>query len=111
MVLALSLCIKMPLVGAQPGVGWAHMQYRHNWKNTASAPNAVKTAVNSGTYQPYWQEFPTCGMHRQNRGSLPIALLITRGENQVLVLARGGSPDVMSALLRVILEIYKYWHI
>ncbi|NMP24474.1 hypothetical protein [Sulfobacillus harzensis] len=28
------------------------MQYRHNWKNTAAAQNAVKTAVNSGNYVP-----------------------------------------------------------
>lgn len=38
--------------GAQPGVGWVHMQYRHNWKNTAAAQNAVRTAINSGNFVP-----------------------------------------------------------
>ena len=37
--------------GAQDGWGWVHMQYRHNWKNTAVAQNAVKVAVNSGSYK------------------------------------------------------------
>ncbi len=36
--------------GNWDGWGWTHMQYRHNWKNTAAAQNAVKIAVNSGKY-------------------------------------------------------------
>lgn len=31
--------------GAHPGWGWIHMQYRHNWKNTAVAQDCVQQTV------------------------------------------------------------------
>ena len=36
--------------GSQPGIGWVHMQYRHNWKNTDTAANAVRLTVSQDWY-------------------------------------------------------------
>jgi len=49
--------------GANPGVGWRHMQYRHNWKNTGAATTAVEDAVHLGSYQP--QNSPKRSLYRE----------------------------------------------